>query len=368
MNLTIPQPELAALVAAAVRGVSMRSYQEVQQCILLDATDGHLRAAATDLEYIGVDAAAQAIVERPGQVAVNGRQFAALVARLPEGIVTLEGLDNYAVRVTCGGVNVVLRGLSASDWQGLPALEEAASLTLPAATLQRLLDQTLFAVGRDETRPILTGVLLEIAEGSVKAVATDTYRLALTQADGDWAVAEPRKVLVAGLFCGEVRKLLGDVEGDVTVRYSQRLVSVAWEGMTLTSRLIEGEFPNYEKIIPERQDKDLEVGADALDDALARMLLLGSLDSNRVVFRLGDEVTVSAYNAGDTIEEVLGEARYSGEPLEIGVNGKFLREGLAAAGGETVRVQFGNALQPMLVASPAVPAWRYVVMPMQIIG
>lgn len=368
MRLTIPQPDLAALVAAAVRGVSMRSYQEVQQCILLDATDGHLRAAATDLEYIGVDATAQAIVERPGQVAVNGRQFAALVARLPEGIVTLEGLDNYAVRVTCGGVNVVLRGLSASDWQGLPPLEGAESLTLPAATLRRLFDQTLFAVGRDETRPILTGVLLEIAEGSVKAVATDTYRLALTQSDGDWAVTEPRKVLVAALFCGEVRKLLADVEGDVTVRYSRKLVSVAWEGMTLTSRLIEGEFPNYEKIIPERQDKDLEVGADALDDALERMLLLGSLDSNRVVFRLGDEVTVSAYNAGDTIEEVLGEARYSDEPLEIGVNGKFLREGLAAAGGETVRVQFGNALQPMLVASPAVPAWRYVVMPMQIIG
>lgn len=371
MRLTIPQPDLAALVAAAVRGVSMRSYQEVQQCILLDATDGHLRAAATDLEYIGVDATAQAIVERPGQVAVNGRQFAALVARLPEGIVTLEGLDNYAVRVTCGGVNVVLRGLSASDWQGLPPLEGAESLTLPAATLRRLFDQTLFAVGRDETRPILTGVLLEIAEGSVKAVATDTYRLALTQSDGDWAVTEPRKVLVAALFCGEVRKLLAYVEGDVTVRYSRKLVSVAWEGMTLTSRLIEGEFPNYEKIIPEVGDRTLKLKAAALRETLERVLLVAYLDSNRVVFRLGDMVEVSAQGGygSDAIEEVLADAYYTGEPLTVAVNGKFLLQGLTACGAETVRLDFTSELSPLLLRPEAGGlAWQYVVMPMQVIN
>lgn len=371
MRVTIPQPALTHIVSTAAHGASVRSTQAIQQCVYLEATDDQLRAAATDLEYIGVEAVLPAEVVEPGAVAVPAKQLAAVLAKLPDAPVTLQGQENHAL-LTCGGVKLTLRGLSAEDWQTLAPPEQAETLALPVAELRGLFDQTLFAVSPDETRPILTGLLLEVRPDQLRAVATDTYRLVWRNSTPTTLPDTEHHLLLSGRFAGEVNRLLAAYDDhEAVLSYSDKLVAVTLPGLTLTSRLITGEFPNYEKIIPEVGDRTLKLEAAALRETLERVLLVAYLDSNRVVFRLGETVEVSAQGGygSDAIEEVLADAYYTGEPLTVAVNGKFLLQGLTACGAETVRLDFTSELSPLLLRPEAGGlAWQYVVMPMQVIN
>lgn len=306
LKASCPQDALHQILQVVSRGVSGRSTQPVQNNIYLSTADGNLRLVATDLEYLSLDTLVPALVSEEGAVTVPGRVFNEIVASLPEEEVSLESPAPGELTIHCGKSKYRVRGLPPDDFQFLPPIEPEVEFTLPEGDLRKLLAQTVFACSQDETRPILTGALFYAQPESLIVVATDTYRLALRQLALPLGVSDSRKVIVSARVLGELMRILEEgSQAPVVIRLSRRLVEFEVRSMKIGSRLIEGEFPNYEKVIPQDPDKKMVVQVAALERALRRAFIVARGDSNRIVLR-GEEgllrISAQAPDLG-TVEE-----------------------------------------------------------------
>lgn len=367
MKITVPQPDLLALLSAVSRGVSGRSTQPVQNNILVSATaDGALRLAATDLEYIGVEAFAQVEVLEPGALCAP-TLLAELVGKLAEGPVNLELLSPQELLVSGGAAKVKLRCLPPDDHQFLPELQEPAEFVVSAGALREGLSRTLFSCGRDETRPLLTGILLVASPESDKLtlVSTDAYRLTETVIPLAGAPANACKVIAHAKLLGEVQRSLGyGTEDEVTLRLSSRLAQIASGQLRFSSRLIEGEYPNYQDIFSADFARAVSVEVAPLREAIQRALLVARESPHRMTLHLEEdslEIT-SCGDMGETTAESL-PAALTGEPLACAFNGSMLLQGLGAASAEQVRMRFSGALNPVMMETG--DGWRHVMMPLQ---
>jgi len=352
------------------RGVSGRSTQPVQNNIYVSSADGALRVAATDLEYLSMDGQLPAVVMEEGAVTVPGRVFNEIVASLPEDEVFLESEAPGELTIRCGKSNYRVRGLPPDDFQFLPSVDEEVRFSLAESDLRKLLAQTVFACSQDETRPILTGVLFYARPESLVVVATDTYRLALRTLSLPLRVAEEKKIIVSARVLGELMRILEeDSDAAVVVRLSRRLVEFEVRNLKVASRLIEGEFPNYEKVIPQGADKKVVVQVARLEQALRRAFIVARHDSNRVVLRGQDNLLRISAQAPDlgTVEEEV-EMELAGEPLEIAFNARYLLDMLEAADSEQIAMHLSGPLNPGTLRPLGRDDYTYVVMPMQIIA
>lgn len=368
LKVSCPQGALHGILQVVSRAVSGRSTQPVQNNIYVQASENQLRLVATDLEYISLDASIPAMVMEEGEVTVPGRIFNEIVAGLGAEDVSLEAEEEGQMTILCGKSRYEVRGLPAGDFQMLPEVVPAAEFTLPEGDLYSLLAQTVFACSPDETRPILTGALFDVGGDMLTIVATDTYRLALRQLKCESGVEEEQKMIVSARVLGELMRIL-DAEGDepVTIRFSERLVEFEIRNMKVASRLIEGEFPRYEKVIPEGQDKRVLVQVDYLEQALRRAVIVARDDANRVVLR-GEgsalQITASSPDVGRVEEQV--EIELEGEPVEIAFNVRYILDMLEGAGSEQVVITLAGALNPGIIRPAGREDYLYVLMPMQI--
>jgi DNA polymerase-3 subunit beta len=367
MKITIPQPDLQAAVATVARGVSGRSLQPVQNNICLDTTESGIRFRATDLEYIGIEANIGAEVEQAGSASIAGRLFPELVATLPDQPVTLYAAPGDPLTVECAGATYRVAALNAQDFQYLPDPDDAEEFSLPECDLRRLLASTLYSCSQDETRPILTGVLLWREAQRMRAVSTDTYRLseALLEASSE----QESKVLLSRKLAAELVQIL-DAEGSqpVHARLGHRIAQFSYGNYRLSSRLIDGNFPNFEKIIPTEFCAHIVVPSAVLAAVIKRALLIARDDSNRVVLHWAGscELRLTAHsNNSDSTDDSFAVESGDGE-IEIGVNGRFLLEALDAAGAERVSLSFTHSLGSILIKPEGRTNWQSVVMSMQI--
>lgn len=368
LKASCPQGALHDILQVVSRGVSGRSTQPVQNNIYVETSENQLRLVATDLEYISLDASVPAMVMEEGSVTVPGRIFNEIVASLAAEDVSLEAEQEGQMTIHCGQSRYQVRGLPAGDFQMLPEVVPAAEFSLPEADLHLLLEQTVFACSPDETRPILTGALFDLQPEMLTVVGTDTYRLALRHLKCDTGVEQEQKMIVSARVLGELMRIL-DAEGDdpVTIRFSERLVEFEIRNVKVASRLIEGEFPNYEKVIPDQQDKRLLVQIAALEQALRRAMIVARDDANRVVLRgEGSTLQISAASpdVGSVEEKV--EMELEGEPVEIAFNVRYMLDMLETAGSEQVVMNLSGALNPGTVRPAGREDYIYVLMPMQI--
>ncbi len=362
------QAELYNVVQTVGRGVSGRSTQPVQNNIYLSSQDDTLRLVATDLEYLSIDATIPAIVSDEGAITVPARYLTQIAASLPGGEVELvaDKADNLAI--SCGSANYDIRGVSADDFQMLPEVVDATEFSLPQSQLSELLRQTAFAASDDETRPILTGVLFSLDDSQLRLVATDTYRLALRTSEN--AVDQAQEAIVSVKALNEVLRILDDeADEPVQIAISDHLVSFQVGSIKVESRLIEGEFPNYEKVIPQEDqlDKKITVNTAKLESALRRALIVAREDANRVVFHTSEEglrITADSPDVGHVEEWV--PAKLEGEAIETAFNAGYILDVLEAAGSEEVRIALSRPLEPGVVQPVDRDDYTYVVMPMQI--
>lgn len=376
LSVRLAQDDLHRYAQIVARGVSGRSTQPVQSNVLLEAAGGSLRMVASDLEFLHLDARVPASVQEEGAITVPARLLVEVSGALPPEEVELIGTEQDTLKVACGRSHYDIRGLPAEDFEMLPPLEGAVALEIPQRVLHRVITQTIFAVSRDESRVILTGVNFAMAPNKLDVVATDTYRLALrrvtadTPGVGSLDIAEPRQAIVAARCLHEVHRLL-DADSDEPVRLAltENLVEFSFGNIKIASRLIEGKFPNYEKVLPSGHDKIVLVRVADLQQALRRVLVVAREDANRAVFHVAGEVmTVTAEHPDvGRVEEEL-EAELEGEPLEIAFNARYLLDVLEPMETERLRMELSGPLQAATLRPEGDDEYLYVLMPMQILA
>jgi len=356
--------EAAQVVARAVSG---RSTLPVLNNLFVEGTEGSLRLVATDLE-LGIEAAASARVEEEGALTVPARIFAEVMANLPEAEVELEVDEGNTVSVRCERSSYNIRGLPAEEFSTLPELVSPIVFELPQTTLRQVIGQTTFASSPDETRPILTGVLLSVGADEMRVVATDTHRLALRQLPGIQGIKESRSVIVPARVLNELSRVLREGSEDpVEVRLTDTQIQFLVDRISLQSRLIEGQFPNYEKVVPDTFERLITVSAEAFQQALRRALIVAREDANRVVLSAKQgllTITADSQDVGRGQEDV--EVALEGDPLEIAFNARYLLDVLAVIDAENAEIQLTGALNPGTIRRQGDSSYTYVLMPMQI--
>jgi DNA polymerase-3 subunit beta len=344
------------------RGVSSRPGIPALTGVRMEAAEGgQLTLMTTDLE-VSARLSIEVQVSEPGIALVPARLVGDTVKSLSDAPVDFE-TDQSQARLRCAAYEGSLRLLPAEDF---PSMQEPSGVRIDveAGRFAEAVSQVGRAASRDEARPVLTGVLLEVSREGVVLVATDSYRLSIRElvasADSEAQAIVPERALTeAGRAAG------ADEKGSVELYVNGSQVSFKIGRLTLTSRLIEGEFPNYRQLLPETHESRLSISRQQLLDAVRRVgLLARDTTPVRMEFNaLGVKLSSSSPDLGQAVETV--EARYEGEDLTIAFNPQYLAEGLTAATGETVRLDVRDGLKPGVVRGDG-DEFTYLVMPVRL--
>jgi DNA polymerase-3 subunit beta len=346
--------------AAAGRGGAL----PVLGGIRLSVTGDSLEVTGTDLD-LTITVQATVAGGTDGVVVAPGRLITDIVRALEPGAVSLEA-DDEELRIASGRSHFTVRTHPAGDFPRLP-VPSGDAVTLPVQGLADALRQVTRAASGEDSRPILTGVLMAAEGDGLRLVATDSYRLAVRDLRGAGVLAEGQKVLVPSRALNELQRLLGSSDGEVSLRLGAHDVTFSIGSVTLISRLIEGEFPNYRALIPTNYPNRLIVGRDALLDAVRRVKLLARDATTPVRIALrptGIELTVITTDWGTATEDV--DAKYEGAEMTVAFNPNYLIEGVEAITGDEVALDTLDALKPATLRPTEGDEYLYLLMPVRV--
>ena len=372
MKFSIERAALLRAVAQAQSVVERRSTIPILANVLIEADGDTVTFRATDLDIEVVDKA-PAQVERAGATTVSAVTLHEIVRKLPDGALVSLTDDGASGRLTvdAGRSNFTLATLPREDFPVMTSSEYEANFTAAAPLLRRLFDKSKFAISTEETRYYLNGVYMHVATGDdgqvLRCVATDGHRLARIDADlPDGADTMPG-VIVPRKTVGELRKLLDDDEAQIAVSVSETKVRFATPEITLTSKVIDGTFPDYSRVIPQTNARKLEVDAAEFARAVDRVATVSSERSRAVKMNLDEDKLVLSVNAPDSgaAEEELVVA-YGDEHLEIGFNAKYLLEIASQVDRENAVFLFDTPDRPTLMHEGNDKSAIFVVMPMRV--
>ena len=367
MKLTIPRDSLSTALQLVGRAVSTRGTLPSLGGIMLIAADGALTLRATDMELGLTRVLDDAATEQGGSVLLPGRLFGDVVRSLPPGPVALAlRTEQRDVEIAGGGARFHLRTLPAEDFPRLPELGDEA-VRLPATPLASTIDLVARAASRDEVRPILTGVLMQAEESRLTMVATDSYRLSVKHAELESPVSQALEANIPARALRELARIISAEGADqVEISLSRNQAVFRTAGVTMSSRLIEGQFPSWRVLIPESFEHDVRLPREEFLEIARRISQLAQRNAPlRLAFSEG-ELTVAAETPeiGDASEAM--PAPYSGEPLEIAFNPQFLIEGVESVATEEVALQLSSPLRPGLLRPVGGEDFSYLVMPIRL--
>jgi DNA polymerase-3 subunit beta len=372
MKISIERAALLKAVAQAQSVVERRNTIPILANVLIEAEGDTVSFRATDLDIEVVDKA-HAQVERAGATTVSAVMLHEIVRKLPDGALIQLSDDAAAGRlsVQAGRSSFNLATLPKEDFPVMASSEYTANFSARAAELRRLFDKSKFAISTEETRYYLNGVYMHVAQGedgpALRCVATDGHRLArIDAALPDGAQGMPG-VIVPRKTVGELRKLLDDDDAQIAVSVSETKVRFATPAITLTSKVIDGTFPDYTRVIPVGNTRRLEVDAAEFAKAVDRVATVSSERSRAVKLSLDEDRLVLSVNAPDSgaAEEELAVA-YGDERLEIGFNAKYLLEIASQVDRENAVFLFNSSGDPTLMREGNDTSAVYVVMPMRV--
>ncbi|MDQ3778309.1 MAG: DNA polymerase III subunit beta [Actinomycetota bacterium] len=365
LKISCDRDELLRQLAAVARAASTRTTVQVLSGILLRAQDGQLELSATDME-ISLRASIEAEVGSEGAVVVPGRLLVDLARLLPGDEVTVEQrLGEGIVEIVSGTASYRLHTYNAEDF---PRLPEAAAAELVAVDVEAIVSTTekvSRAASRDESRPVLTGILVRFEGERLVMAATDSYRLAVKETVVG-AGGPELDAIVPARALGELSRIIRS-GGELQLGVQENQVLFSADGVLLTTRRIEGQFPNYRQLLPETFEHELTLPRDELLDVVRRVSVMAQRNAP-LRLRFGDgELTVSA------LTQDVGEARetlpapFAAEPLEIGFNPEFLRDGIESIGGDEVRMKLISPLRPAVLQGEG-EDFSYLIMPIRLAG
>src|ERR671935_550528 len=365
IKLLCSQEELAQKLAIVSRAVSTRASVQILSGVLLRAEAGRLHLAATDME-LSLRSSLDAQVEGEGAVVVPGRLLVDLVRLLPESEVTIEQrADEAVVHVTCGPSTASLNTYAAEDFPRLPDLDAVGTFTVDREVLLDTVNRVARSASRDESRPVLTGIMVRFESGTLVMAATDSYRLSVkeTALTGE---APEFEAIVPARALAELSRIAqsGDT---VELGIHENQVVFAADDVWLTTRRIDGQFPNYKQLLPESFEHDVALPRAEFLDVIRRVGVLVQRTSPLQLRFSEGELTLLAQT------QDVGEAReslpvaFSGEALEIGFNADFLREGIESVPADEIQLRLISPLRPGLLRAEGDDFW-YLIMPIRIAG
>ena len=332
--------------------------------VLMIARDGQLSVTATDLE---VELVAQADVdtESGGEITVSGRKLLDICRALPEGTEVNVSVSGEKLGVRAGRSKFSLATLPAAEFPVVEDIKAGQSLSVSQETLGRLIEKTHFSMAQQDVRYYLNGMLLETSAGHLRAVATDGHRLALSQAELDGKVDE-QQVIVPRKGVLELQRLMTG-EGELNVEFGANHIRIQLDGIRFTSKLIDGRFPEYERVIPKESSNELKADRGAFKSALQRTAILSNEKYRGIRLVIRDSgVILQAHNPEQEEAEEELEVEYSGEDIEIGFNVNYLLDALGAVDGDEVTLSVQDSNSSCLIRQPGKDDSTFVVMPMRL--
>jgi DNA polymerase III subunit beta len=364
MKIVVARDELVAKLGAVSRAVSTRGTVQVLSGILLSAEGDALTLAATDME-LSLRTTLEAQVDGSGAVVIPGKPLVDIARLLPESEATIEYRpEQGTVQITSGSYSSRLHVFNAEDFPRLPTVSAQLHAVDREALLETI-DRVARSASRDESRPVLTGILVRFEAGKLIMVATDSYRLSVKETELDEAAPELEAIIPARALT-ELSRLSGAGE-TIELGVHENHVVFGIGDTWLTTRRIDGQFPNYKQLLPETFEVELTLPKGELADVVRRAAVL-ALRNSPLRLRLSEgELTVAAQtqDVGETQETM--PAAYSGEELTIGFNAEFLRDGIDSVVGDDVRLKLINPLRPAILEDAA-GDFTYLIMPIRLAG
>jgi DNA polymerase III subunit beta len=368
LRATCSRDDLAAALGVVARGLSTRGAVQVLNGILLRGDEGNLTLASTDME-ISLRLRLAAEVEDSGSVVVPGRLLVDIARLLPPGEVTIEHRAEEGVaRLECGPVSYALHTYSAEDFPRLPEIDAETAFAVERDAFLETVARVGRSASRDESRPVLTGILVRFQGNKLAMAATDSYRLSVKETPLAEGPGRELEAIVPARALAELSRIAQAASAsELRVGVHENQVVFEVDGVVLTARRIDGQFPNYKQLIPETFDAEAEIPRDEFLDVVRRTALMAQRKSPlRLRFAEG-EVTVSAQTqeVGEAHESL--PVRYTGDAMEIGFNADFLRDGLESVTDDRIRLRLISPLRPGLIQGEA-EDFLYLIMPIRLAG
>jgi DNA polymerase-3 subunit beta len=375
MKFTVERALLLKALAHVQSVVERRNTIPILANVLLAAQEGSLRLTATDMEIAVVEEVPGVQVTRPGRTTAPAATLYEIVRKLPEGArVELDHAGGDApLRLRAGRFNTDLSVLPVEDFPSMTEGKLPHSFSLPAGQLRELIDRTRFAISTEETRYYLNGIYLHATESEgakvLRAVATDGHRLARVEEPLPDGAAGMPGVIIPRKTVNELRKLAEETQEEIAVKLSDTKIRFDIGGVQLTSKLIDGTFPEYDRVIPRGNDKILKVSKKEFAEAVGRVAAISSERSRPVKLSIDrNHLLLSASSAeqGQAQEELDGDVvKYENTPLEIGFQARYLND-ITDQIADQVEFRFADGSAPTVVTDAAKPEALYVLMPMRV--
>lgn len=369
MEIKIKKEDLLKTLTFTQNVVEKKSTMPILANVLIEVVGKRLKVSATDLE-VGISVDCPAEVFKAGRVTVFARGLYDIIKELPDQLIHIKMLDNNWLAITCGKSKFKIVGMSAEEFPSMPACKEGVVYTEAKETIQQMIAKTQFAMSNDETRYNLNGICLQSVSAKghegIRMVATDGHRLSLVdrESKSKWKIGKGAIIPRKGIM--ELKKLLEAYEGDFTFKIDEKNISVEKENVQLVIRLIDGQFPPYEQVIPKENKRVVSIDKALFVKALRRVSLLASEKTKGVKFSISPghvEVSTSDPDRGEAQEEM--EAAYKGETFSVGFNSRYFLDVLDVLADEKVVMEFKDDVSPCIIRSEMDRNITNVIMPMR---
>lgn len=367
MHININRQELCEAVANLSRAVSQKATIPVLEGIYLDAKDGCLKMTAYNLE-LGMTKNLEATVYTEGRIVLNARIFGEMLRKLSGSIVSISDNENMVCRIESNNTVFEISGMNPNDFPELPEVDSATGVSVPSDLLKDVVRQTVFAVATSENvKPVFTGLLFDINNNELKVVGVDGYRLAVRKEklNYDGSIS----FIAAAKAVNEAVKIVKDEEKEITLNVGKRHFSITVNGYTIISRIMDGEFINYQRIMSPSYSSVMTVSARDIVSIIERISLVINDQLNtpvRCYLHKGEAIFSCVTAVGKAFDSC--DCSLEGKELEIGFNSKYLTEALKATETEKVKLCFNGAVSPMLILPVEGDSFMYMVMPMRLKG
>lgn len=362
MKLQVTQENLNRALNAVARVANSRGTLPILANVLIKTSNNRLSLSATNLdiaitEYIG------AKVNEEGSITVPARLMQDFVNSLPEGVINLD-LQDTKLHVTTDQYNSVVNGIMADDFPVMPAIEDGESWSVKGDVFKKALQQVVFAASSDETRPVLTGVLLKTIDGKLYMASTDSYRLAEKEL-GEYE--QDIDLLIPASALQDLQRVLGDEDGDMKVTHNDQQVLFQVGDIELVTRLVDGKYPDYRKLIPSSFTTKATLKKADLVNVTKVSSLFARESAGSVTIEVNEkDKQLSIRSVASQLGEntATAEAKVKGDG-SITLNSRYLLDALGVLSGEEVTFSFNGKLEPTLLLDPANSDYRHVVMPLK---
>jgi len=364
LKLRIEQRELSKGINTVQKGISSKTTLPILNGILMEAKEGQLKLTGTDLE-IGIETSIECNVFEEGSIVITSKIFGDIIRKLPDMPVDIKVDENNSIHINCGNSKFNILGQPSIEYPQLPQIDDKNFFNIPKDLLKSMIKQTVFATAQDETRPILTGALLEINSNNATLVALDGYRLAVRNVSIN--SNEDIKAVIPSKTLNEVSKILDDDDSDVNIMCTSSHVIFNLGKTVITSRLLEGQFLNYKDIIRNEYKSRVKVKTKDIQESIERASLLAREGKNNLIkFEISDDKLVITSNSeiGNVYEEIPIELE--GNDLKIAFNSKYMLDGIRVIDSEEIVMNLVSNINPCIINPVDDNSYTYLILPVRL--